>query len=182
LAFFVFDFFSSRKIKRPEVVRIGTRALIAINGKAMIATHWDGYPSSLGMDIIECDKSLKAIVEVAKKHMIDCCHSLIKEELKKDRNIQKLVKNVKSKTKFIPDVRIGPGVNGEDFEIDDIERYGDNAEYQYDIRGTEIYFRALKGYYPESLRGAEAFRLLTKKRGKIVYSCCKADDTEGLNK
>lgn len=153
------------------MVKIGTRALISINGKVIIATHWDGYPSSLGMDIIDCDKSLKAVVEVAKKHMIDCCHSLIKEELKKDRDIKKLVKNSKRKAVFIPDVRIGPGVNGEDFEIDDIERYGDSAEYQYDIRGKEIYFRALKGTYPKSFETAEAFRLLSKKRAKIIDSC-----------
>lgn len=107
----------------------------------MIATHWDGYPSSLGRDLIECDKSLKSVVKVAKDHKIDCCNNLIRKEL----------------------------------EIDDIEAYGDKAEYQYDIRGKEIYFRTLKGYYPESLRSAEALRLLTRKRGKIT-GCCKTDE------
>jgi len=129
------------------VVKIGTRALISINEKVVIATHWDGYPSSLGRDLIECDKSLKSVVEVAKDHKIDCCNNSIRKEL----------------------------------EIDDIERYGDNAEYQYNIIGNEIYFRALKGYYPESLRGAEAFRLLTKK-SKIIYSCRKSNNPSPLNK
>jgi hypothetical protein len=27
---------------------MGTRTLISINGKPMIATHWDAYPTSFG--------------------------------------------------------------------------------------------------------------------------------------
>jgi hypothetical protein len=53
------------------VIRIGTRALICIDGKALLATHWDGYPSCLGLALLNCDKSMPALVEVAKEHTID---------------------------------------------------------------------------------------------------------------
>jgi hypothetical protein len=53
------------------VVRIGTRAVISVDGKPMLATHWDGYPASLGRDLLRCDKSIEAVIEVAKAHTID---------------------------------------------------------------------------------------------------------------
>jgi hypothetical protein len=33
---------------REAALKIGTRAVISIEGKPMLATHWDGYPASLG--------------------------------------------------------------------------------------------------------------------------------------
>ena len=63
-----------------EVVRIGTRALISISGKPVLVTHWDGYPSSLGLDLLSCDKSLRNIIEVAENRTIDAAHiSILKE-------------------------------------------------------------------------------------------------------
>ena len=49
---------------------MGTRALISINGKVLIATHWDGYPSSLGRELLQCE-TLEQIIEVARRHTID---------------------------------------------------------------------------------------------------------------
>ena len=42
-------------------------------------------------------------------------------------------------------------------------RIGDWAEYQYDIRGQEVYFRPLSGLYPRSVDKAGQFKLLTKE-------------------
>ena len=53
------------------MVKIGTRAIISIDGKPMLATHWDGYPTSLGADLLRCDKSIEAVIAVAKAHTID---------------------------------------------------------------------------------------------------------------
>jgi len=36
---------------------MGTRALILVNSKPIIAPHWNGYPTSLGMELLECEKT-----------------------------------------------------------------------------------------------------------------------------
>lgn len=55
---------------------MGTRALITKNGKPFIATHWDGNPASLGIDLINA-KSDADIIRVANKHTIDSAQSSI---------------------------------------------------------------------------------------------------------
>jgi len=129
------------RYKAVEVVKIGTRALISKEGKPMLATHWDGYPSLLGMDLLHCDKTMEAVIKIAKRHTIDAAHRSIHEDLNRER-IKELA---------------------EDHEICNIDNYGDWAEYQYDIRGKEIYFRPLKKWYPVSLENAPEFKLLKKK-------------------
>jgi len=37
------------------------------------------------------------------------------------------------------------------------------VEFEYDIRGKEVYFRPLDGWWPESVRNAGEFRLLSEK-------------------
>jgi len=37
----------------------------------MLATHWDGYPTSLVRDLLNCNKSVKAVIEIARAHTID---------------------------------------------------------------------------------------------------------------
>jgi len=64
---------------------MGTRALISIQGKPTIATHWDGYPSSLGLDLLRRDKSLGAIIQVAESHTIDAADGSIREGLNRKR-------------------------------------------------------------------------------------------------
>ena len=128
------------RYKAVEVVKIGTRALISKEGKPMLATHWDGYPSLLGMDLLHCDKTMEAVIKIAKRHTIDAAHRSIHEDLNRER------------------VKEG----AEDHEICNIDNYGDWAEYQYDIRGKEIYFRPLSGSWPESIEHASDFKLLTE--------------------
>jgi len=67
------------------VVNIGTRAIISIDGKPMLATHWDGYPASLGADLLHCNKSIEAVIEVAKAHTIDSADTSLLDTLNAER-------------------------------------------------------------------------------------------------
>jgi hypothetical protein len=62
-----------------------------------------------------------------------------------------------------------PIVGGEDHEICNIDDYRYWAEYLYHIQGIKIYFRPLKAWYPESLKKAPDFRLLTEKEAEKYY-------------
>ena len=145
------------------MIRIGTRALICIDGKPYLATHWDGYPSCLGLELLNCDKSVPAIVDVAKAHTVDAADIAIRKELNKDR-IKTLAENHRlTKTEIKAGKRRGCVICAEDYEIGSIDNYGDWAEYQYDIRGQEVYFRPLSGFYPKSIDKAGRFKMLTKE-------------------
>jgi len=111
---------------------MGTRSLISINGKLMFGTHWDGYPNSLGKNLLNCDRSIESITDVAKTHGIDFA----------ERNIMK-------------------NLDDENYRIVDIRSYGDWPNYQYDIRDLEIYFIKLEGRYPSSKRDLSEFKKLT---------------------
>jgi len=68
----------------------------------------------------------------------------------------------------------GNVISADDFVIADIGLHRDLAEFQYDIRGNEVFFRPLDGWWPESLRKAAEFRLLTamgscRSRAGIPY-------------
>lgn len=131
-----------------------------------MATHWDGYPSSLGLDLLSCDKSLAAIVRVAETHTIDATDSSIREELNRKR-----IKDLSQRHGLIEEEirqgkRRGSVIIAEDYEVFDIKRYGDWAEYEYDIRGEEVFFRRLVGAYPDSLKSASGFERLTEEKIK----------------
>lgn len=143
---------------------IGTRAIISIDDKLMIATHWDGYPGSLGIDLLECDKSLKSIIVVAKKHSIDFADKTIREELNKERVEELTKKHSLTEQEIKNGTRRGNIICSDDYEIGDIEHYGDWAEYQYNIKGEQIFFRRLGGSYPSSLENAKSFELLTDRK------------------
>ena len=143
-----------------EVIKIGTRALISINGKPMLATHWDGYSASLGTDLLYCDKTIGAVIKVAKRHTIDAVHRSVHEDLNRERVKQLAEKHHLTEHEIRDGKRRGAVICTDDYEIGDIDNYSDWAEYQYDIRGKEIYFRPLKGWYPESLENAPKFKLL----------------------
>lgn len=141
---------------------MGTRALTSINGKPIIATHRDGYPSSLGNDLLQSHKSPGAVIRVAERHTIDGAESSIKEDLK-----QKRVRE-SSERHHLTEIETRKGklrdalIMGHDHEICDLEEYRDWAEYQYDIRGKEVLFRPLKGQYPESLKNGSDYKRLTE--------------------
>ena len=127
----------------------------------MLATHWDGYPESLGTELLQCDKSIGAIIQVAERHTIDAAGSSIRDELNSKR-----IKELSGKHRLTEDEikegkRRGNIVTAEDYEICDIGHYGDWAEFQYDILGEKVFFRPLTGEFPESTEYAPAFKRLT---------------------
>jgi hypothetical protein len=65
--------------RSPEVVKIGT-TLISKDSKPLIAMRWDGYPFCLGVELMLCDKSLKAVIELAKAHAVDAAHRSVIED------------------------------------------------------------------------------------------------------
>ena len=142
---------------------MGPRALISINGKPMIATHWDGYPSALGSGLLQCDKTLGAVIGVAERHTVDGADSSIREGLNRKRVKELSEKHRLSEKEIRNGKRRGPLSTADDYEISDLNHYRDWAEYQYDIRGKEVFFRPLRGQYPESLENALGFERLTRE-------------------
>ena len=142
---------------------MGTRAIISIDGKPMLATHWDGHPASLGRDLLLCDKSLKAVIEVAKAHTIDAADPKLLETLHAERVTQLAEKHQLTAEAIKAGKRCGNVICADDYEIADIKIHRDLAEFQYDIRDNAAFFRPLDGWWPESLKQAGEFKLLSKK-------------------
>jgi hypothetical protein len=146
-------------LKTNEVVKIGTKAFISKDGKPLVDTHWDGYPSSLGLDLLRSDMSFVAVIKATKKHTIDAAHRSIVGELNKERVRMLAQKHGLPEQKIKDGKRRGDVIAAEDYEICSIENYGDWAQYQYDIRSAKIHFRPLNGCWPGSLETAGEFRL-----------------------
>ena len=144
------------------MVKIGTRAIISIEGKPILATHWDGYPSSLGADLLHCERSARAVIEVAKAHTIDAADPRILVALNGERVNALAEKHRLTVDEIKAGARRGNVISADDYEISDISKYGDLAEYQYDLSGKEVYFRPLDGWWPDSLKHAADFKLLTE--------------------
>ena len=111
----------------------------------MLATHWDGHPASLGRDLLSCDKSLKAVIEVAKAHTVDAADPQVIETLNRERIRELAQKHHLSVQEIKAGKRRGNVICADDFEIADIGLHRDLAEFQYDIRGKTVFFRRLDG-------------------------------------
>jgi hypothetical protein len=112
---------------------MGTRAMIEIDGKPIFATHWDGYPKSLGEDLKKARPTVKSIMTVAKKHSIDFADKSVLKELQKERLEYLMKKHKLPLEKIKKGIRRGGVISSEDYPITDISRYDDWAEYEYDI-------------------------------------------------
>ena len=131
----------------------------------MLATHWDGHPASLGRDLLHCDKSIEAVIEVARAHTIDAADPQVIETLNRER-ISHLAENHQLSVDEIKGgIRQGNVICADDSVVADIRTYRDLVEFQYDIRGNEVYIRRLDGWWPEALKQAAEFRRLTAKAG-----------------
>ena len=131
----------------------------------MLDTHWDGYPASLGRDLLRCDKSIEAVIEVAEAHTIDAADPQLIEALNRERVEQLAEKHRLSVQEIKDGKRRGNVIFADDYEITDIRIHRDLAEFEYDIRGNEVFFRRLDGWWPEALKQAGEFRRLTAKEG-----------------
>lgn len=144
---------------------MGTRAVIRM-GKFRIATHWDGYPSGLGLELLNVDRNCIAdVVEVAERHTID----FISQELiptVEDKRWQHIVDHAKQAKDAPKDITVEsvkkrfaetgkfPGtslMSAGDWPIESFDNYGDFAEYEYDVREDDVYCRELSGSYNEAL-------------------------------
>jgi protein involved in polysaccharide export with SLBB domain len=145
------------------VVNIGRRAIISIDGKPMLATHWDGYPASLGRDLLNCDKSIKAVIEVAKGHTIDAADPQVLEAVNRERISQLAEKHQLTVREIKAGIRRGNVISADDYEITDLRTYRDLAEFHFDIRGSEVFFRPLDGWWPDALKQAGEIELLSEE-------------------
>jgi len=146
------------------VVKIGTRAVISIEGKPTLATHWDGYPTSLGQDLLNCDKSIEAVIEVAKAHTIDAADPSLLDTLNRERVSQLSEKHQLTVEEIKAGKRRAKVNCADDYEIADIGIYRDLAEFEYDIHANQVFFRPLDGWWPEALKQAAELKLLSEKR------------------
>lgn len=143
---------------------MGTRAIISINRKPFVATHWDGYPDSLGADLSELnlkdqENLKKNIVEIAQKHSIDAVDTqdeIFKEEVL--ARFQKIADKTKGKYTveqlqklYYEENRVVQfGIMcSDDWPIGDVKHYDDFAEYQYDVTDGKLTFRELCGQWSE---------------------------------
>jgi hypothetical protein len=103
---------------------MGTRAMITIDKKPFVATHWDGYPSELGKDLSRA-KTKEAILKQAVKRSINSADKSVLKEANKlaIERIKKMPKNTRAGYEWA--LKSGKFV-------DDIKNYDDWAEYEYD--------------------------------------------------
>lgn len=111
----------------------------------MLATHWDGHSASLGRDLLNCDKSIRGVIEVAKTHTIDAADRQLLDALNRERVTQLAEKHQPSAPEIKAGKRRGSVICADDFVIADLRTYGDLVEFQYDICGEIVFFRRLDG-------------------------------------
>jgi hypothetical protein len=97
----------------------------------MLATHWDGHPTSLGRDLLNCDKSVSAVIEVAKAHTIDAADPQMFEALNRERVEQMAQKHQLSVKQIKAGKRRGNVICADDHEIADIRTHRDLVEFPF---------------------------------------------------
>jgi len=114
---------------------MGTRAMISIDGKPFIATHWDGYPESLGKDLASLadPRMVDKLIAVGQSHSIDFADTSVQKELNALRIKLIALKQKLPIAKVKKGIRRGNVLTSDDYEISPIKNYDDWAEYQYDI-------------------------------------------------
>jgi hypothetical protein len=149
-------------INKKGEVKMGTRAIITMEGKPIIATHWDGYLKGLGEGLLSMpDTSIKTIIKTAEKHCIDFIDAKIGKQVKEHRLQELCSKHNLTIDKIKEGYRKGSIISNDDYEIGNIKIYDDFAEYQYDIRTDGIYFRSLSGCWQESQHTTNKFQKLS---------------------
>ena len=114
---------------------------------------------------------MKAVIEVAKAHTIDAADPQILERLNRERLSQLAEKHRLPVQEIKAGKQRGNIISGDDYEIADIGLHRDLAEFEYDIRDNAVFFRPLDGWWPESLKQAGEFKLLTANA--VDSSCAK---------
>lgn len=162
---------------------MGTRATIRINGKLMMATHWDGYPDSLGADLAKLRNarmlSTKNIIRVCGEHHIDFADtSVIKMVM--HANLAHLIEDQKEDPKDFRKVAIlnqkrqlqGKPINSynimsaDDYGVSPMRQYNDFAEFEYDVNTARGTIKCTPLTYNYN-RGDAGYR--NRRRGRSIY-------------
>ena len=129
---------------------MGTRAMISIEGKLFVATHWDGYPSCLGQNLLESGAggviSPREILEIASEHSINFAD----EEYLKEAN-SLMIDRLKSNGQYQAGYSWLQQEN--DQFVHSIKEYGDWAEYQYDWNEKGWRYREVNGEWTNAKFG-----------------------------
>lgn len=150
---------------------MGTRAVIKWQDKPMLATHWDGNPSSLGAELTQIKTTTpEKVIKVASGHNIDLIAPEFapKKPLKIPREVYYVSKKAKKEgkmgerlkgtliTKFLPSSKI-PEDSGTAYtkgkteyklaEVLPMSKYSDFAEWEYNIDDGEVYARKINDEY-----------------------------------
>jgi len=146
---------------------LGTRAIIKF-GNTFIATHWDGYPDSLGSDLKTLKNfTLEEVVKVAESHGIDFATEdvMALTSYKRYEKIVNKANEMKGK-KYTPEelkemyekegkiLMFGVQSAG-DYPIGNFDNYGDFAEYIYDVSEKSLRYAELSGSWegmPKNLK------------------------------
>jgi hypothetical protein len=148
---------------------MGTRAMISLNGDPLITTHWDGYPESLGHQLVMLkSRTISDIIKVAKEHTIDFARQDIVENLNAERVAQLSAKHGLSEDQIKNGVRRGSVLSASDWEIGSIDGYDDYAEYQYDIttKDNSVWMREVHGSWKKATFGEWAKIMTVKPKKK----------------
>lgn len=130
---------------------MGTRAIITINEKPYVATHWDGYYSVLGKSL-EQVSTKQEIIKAASDRSIDFAD--LKDPLFRDI-VKERVKDICERHKITEKEmkagkRRGMIITNADYQITSIKNYGDWAEYQYDFTGGKWRVRSVSGAWDKN--------------------------------
>lgn len=131
---------------------MGTRAMILFEGKPLVATHWDGYPESLGADLVKAKvKSPSQILRVAKKHNIDFASSSVIKKVQR------------------PNMTGGNVITPEDYPVGSMNDYDDFAEFEYNVTADgKVTVRPLSGTWKESRHSKTPFKEVKLSKLKKV--------------
>jgi hypothetical protein len=153
---------------------MGTRALISINRKPFIATHWDGDPAELGLHLLGVSFNgnfKRNIILVAKEHVMDAVDTTddaFTPEI--DARFQEISNKTNGKytAEQLKEMHCKDGsyaqfgvMGAGDWPICDIKDYRDYAEYQYDFTAGKLTYRKLKNAWLGNKHGR--MKLLTHK-------------------
>ena len=157
---------------------MGTRAIIRFEGKPLVATHWDGYPESLGKDLEKAHpKNPSAILRIANRHTIDAADlsasSVKRLQEKRFEYISRMTKGKYSVEQLKKLDKEGGQINftimtPKEYPIGNLDNYDDFAEYEYNVeKDGSVKVRKLPGTYKQNKYKNIPFKSLSREKRKL---------------
>ena len=130
------------------MVKISDRAIISVNGTAAIITQNDGSPFSLGIELLQSNKSFEEVMQIAIRHLVQATNDTGLREFNKGPE-QKTIASLSSAMAMLgPHRRICKIIYAGYSKTYGIDSFFYGIRYHYEIRGKEIYFRILPKWWP----------------------------------